>query len=447
MTKKLSRNMPRHGHVFSPESRAMYAYLEGKIDEGRLNEIEAGKFFPAARSGLRDPLAPEDVINNPPILDGEIASAGFGDARFMDEPGTHWRKHKVRPGQVLTVSWNYSAPHLSRRWVYFITRNGWDPSQKLSRAQFEDTPFYKVELTAQPFYQHHEALWPPVPTVHDVILPDREGYHVMLAIWEVANSGNAFYQVIDLDFQPAGGGESPSAPTQLRGDLVEPNVAELSWAASTGPQPIEHYTVYRDGAPLARVMAPELSFRDASLAPDSTYTYFLTATDVDGNQSTPSHGVTVRTEAPGEDAPPSPPRNLHSMETTANSVRLMWIGSSGGAGIKHYQVYRNGIQVGTTPPSRFEYTDDGLTANTEYRYFIAAIDNQDRLSLPSNVLVVTTKGDGDEIPEWTINVCYAVGDRVRYEGRVYECLQAHPSILEWSPVKAITLWKEVTLRR
>ncbi|WP_424141112.1 lytic polysaccharide monooxygenase [Sodalis glossinidius] len=39
---------------------------------------------------------------------------------------------------------------------------------------------------------------PPDPTIHDVMLPQRSGYHVILAVWEVANTGNAFYQVIDV---------------------------------------------------------------------------------------------------------------------------------------------------------------------------------------------------------------------------------------------------------
>ncbi|WP_321158336.1 lytic polysaccharide monooxygenase, partial [Providencia stuartii] len=28
---------------------------------------------------------------------------------------------------------------------------------------------------------------------------DREGYHVILAIWDVADTNNAFYQVIDVN--------------------------------------------------------------------------------------------------------------------------------------------------------------------------------------------------------------------------------------------------------
>ncbi|GLW98996.1 lytic polysaccharide monooxygenase [Microtetraspora sp. NBRC 16547] len=49
-------------------------------------------------------------------------------------------------------------------------------------------------------YRASDDLMPDNPTVHQVSLPhDRKGYHVLLAVWEVADTGNAFYRVIDLD--------------------------------------------------------------------------------------------------------------------------------------------------------------------------------------------------------------------------------------------------------
>ncbi|KUY29506.1 hypothetical protein ATB96_02180 [Elizabethkingia ursingii] len=51
-TRHSSRNI-RHGHVFSPESRPYFAWKEGKIDKGALNQIESGKFFPMAKGGAK----------------------------------------------------------------------------------------------------------------------------------------------------------------------------------------------------------------------------------------------------------------------------------------------------------------------------------------------------------------------------------------------------------
>lgn len=104
----------RHEHVPTPASRAYFAWQQGKLDTGQLNQREAGKFFPAVAAGLSDPVAPPD---------GKIASANQGNGEFLDESGgTHWEKHNVVAGELLTFSWSYSAKYLTRRWNYFITR-------------------------------------------------------------------------------------------------------------------------------------------------------------------------------------------------------------------------------------------------------------------------------------------------------------------------------------
>jgi chitin-binding protein len=173
-------------------------YLEAWQTAG----LESGKFFPATEGGLRDPFAPDDVVNVQPPRDGRIASAGQDFAVSLDEPKSDWRKHPVDSGQNFQVSWSYHAPHKTRRWNYFITRDGWDPSRPLARDQFESAPIFTDQLTdqltGQPYWS--ADLMPPDPTKHTFRLPRRKGYHVLLAVWEVADTGNAFYQVIDLDF-------------------------------------------------------------------------------------------------------------------------------------------------------------------------------------------------------------------------------------------------------
>lgn len=50
-------------------------------------------------------------------------------------------------------------------------------------------------------------------------------------------------------------------------------------------------------------------------------------------------------------------------------------------------------------------------------------------------------------PEWSdAAVDYAEGERVRYQGRLYSCLQTHSSQGDWEPgvVGTKALWKEVT---
>lgn len=46
-------------------------------------------------------------------------------------------------------------------------------------------------------------------------------------------------------------------------------------------------------------------------------------------------------------------------------------------------------------------------------------------------------------PIWATDTDYAVGDRRRYEGLLYKCLQAHTSQETWNPADAPSLWAKV----
>lgn len=46
-------------------------------------------------------------------------------------------------------------------------------------------------------------------------------------------------------------------------------------------------------------------------------------------------------------------------------------------------------------------------------------------------------------PLWNPQVTYAVGDRVRYAGNLYRCLQPHTAQETWNPADAPSLWAKV----
>lgn len=49
-------------------------------------------------------------------------------------------------------------------------------------------------------------------------------------------------------------------------------------------------------------------------------------------------------------------------------------------------------------------------------------------------------------PRWNENgISYAVGDRVLYNGTLYKCLQAHTSQATWTPTDAPSLWTKVLI--
>lgn len=48
-------------------------------------------------------------------------------------------------------------------------------------------------------------------------------------------------------------------------------------------------------------------------------------------------------------------------------------------------------------------------------------------------------------PEWQTGKLYAVGDRVRYTGKLYKCIQAHTSQADWTPDVTPALWVAVSV--
>lgn len=202
---------PLHAAVVTPKSRAVFARENGELPDDSIQfSLEGGKFFPETSGGLADPLAPTDIVNRAPPRDGHIASGDVEThpimpipaAAVLNEPGAErWPKHDVKAGQELETIWSFHARHKSRRWKAFITRAGWNPEAPLSRAQFDLTPLPGgVEYQQQPFWDHDD-MTPDSPFRVSFALPDGyTGYHVLLIAWEVADTANAFYQVIDLNF-------------------------------------------------------------------------------------------------------------------------------------------------------------------------------------------------------------------------------------------------------
>ncbi|MGE8097263.1 lytic polysaccharide monooxygenase [Pseudomonas fluorescens] len=423
-------NTPRHGHVFSPASRAYFAWQEGKLDEGALNQRESGKHFPQTAGGLKDPLALDDVLSATPPLDGMIASAGQLTGAFLDQPGDHWQKHEVCSGELLPVSWNFTANHPARRWEYFITEEDWDFSRPLARYQFGAKPFYTVQNSWQPFWKYPDELMPPSPTEHEVPLPKREGYHVLLAIYVVADTGMAFYQVIDLLFETSDGGERPDTPTGLTASDVTDKQVVLTWDKAVTP--IAKYRITRNGISIVDIDATQQTWTDNSVAAGTRYSYFISAINNEGKVSAPSRAIDVHTLT--EDGAPTAPVNLHSMGQTPYSVRLMWGVSTGTTPITQYVIFRNDHEVDRVDGDKTSFEDPGLTPDTTYEYFVKALDQNGKLSSSSNALGVRTEGGGGDYPAWELNARYEKDARVSHSGSKWRCIQAHVSyVSDWAP--------------
>ena len=51
----------------------------------------------------------------------------------------------------------------------------------------------------------------------------------------------------------------------------------------------------------------------------------------------------------------------------------------------------------------------------------------------------------DLFGSWQADKAYVVDDKVKYEGNLYKCLQAHTSQASWTPTAAASLWAKVLI--
>lgn len=69
---------------------------------------------------------------------------------------------------------------------------------------------------------------------------------------------------------------------------------------------------------------------------------------------------------------------------------------------------------------------------------------QQALEVLDEVLPLLTDEQAEQVPqafpEWEAGTAYAVGDRRRYDGKLYRCVQAHTSQEGWEPDKTPALW-------
>ncbi|WP_240343979.1 lytic polysaccharide monooxygenase [Paenibacillus sp. SYP-B3998] len=346
-------------------------------------------------------------------VDGQITGADkYPD--LYEQTSDRWKKVTLKGGKQ-SFTWHLTAQHSTKEWKYYITKKDWDPNKPLTRSELELVCSF-----------NDGGAKPAATVTHECNLPtDRSGYQLLLGVWEIADTGNAFYQVIDVNLVNDGTGgpvvEIPTTPTQLKSTAQTDTSINLSWLASMAPSGIKHYEVYRDGKNVG--IATQPSYEDKGLKPSTSYTYLVVSICGTGGHSAPSQSVTVSTKAsttppmPVDTQAPTVPYNVQSGSQTDASVALAWSASTDNVGVVKYDVYRNGGLVGTvTQPS---YTDTGLAANTPYSYSIVALDAAGNQSARSSELKVTTKPKSSPTTDWDTSKVYLEGNRVTYKGLEY----------------------------
>ncbi|MBN0047760.1 cellulose binding domain-containing protein [Streptomyces actuosus] len=135
---------------------------------------------------------------------------------------------------------------------------------------------------------------------------------------------------------------------------------------------------------------------NGSIAPGASVSFGFNG----AGSGSPSHcklngGGCDGTTVPGDTAP-SAPGTPTASGVTDTSVTLSWGAATDDNGIKNYDVLRDGATVATVTTT--SYTDNGLTAGTDYSYTVQARDTADQTGPVSGSVAVHTTGGGTTPP-------------------------------------------------
>ncbi len=87
---------------------------------------------------------------------------------------------------------------------------------------------------------------------------------------------------------------------------------------------------------------------------------------------------------------PSIPGGVTATATTSTSVQVAWNASTDATGVTGYDIFRNGIAVGSAAASSLTFADGGASAGTTYLYTVKARDGAGNTSAASGSVSVTT---------------------------------------------------------
>ncbi len=187
---------------------------------------------------------------------------------------------------------------------------------------------------------------------------------------------------------------APTSPTEFVATAISETQVELNWSPSTDNFGVARYIIYRDNVEISFTTANQ--YFDTNLSPGTTYTYNVTAVDINSNLSELSLPATITTSEKIDTIPPSIPQDLTIQVISGTQAELHWSPSLDESGIAGYNIYRDNSLISTTDSTG--YAENSLTYNTTYTYQVLATDSAGNLSELSNSVTITTPQYIDTIP-------------------------------------------------
>ena len=207
-----------HGTMTTPISR-VYACFQGNPENPTNPACAAAKAVGGSQAfydwnGINQANA--NGNHQAVVPDGKLCSGNNPTFRGLDVNRSDWQTTPIQADANgrFTFVFKATAPHATRDWRFFVTRDGWQPGSPLRWADLQEfCTLGNTPLSADGTYKLQ------------CTLPQRSGQHVIYNTWQRSDSTEAFYTCMDVRFEGSGGSTPPAAqwqdagPVTARGEL------------------------------------------------------------------------------------------------------------------------------------------------------------------------------------------------------------------------------------
>jgi uncharacterized lipoprotein YddW (UPF0748 family)/chitodextrinase len=182
--------------------------------------------------------------------------------------------------------------------------------------------------------------------------------------------------------------QAPTVPTNLSATAVSETQVNLAWTASTDNVEVTGYKIFRDGVQIDT--SASNSYSDTTCTVGHTYSYTVSAYDAAANESAQSDADSASTL---DVTPPTVPTGLQGVAMSGTRIDLSWTASTDNVAVTSYNIYRDGVFLGSSATA--SYSDTTCASVHTYSYRVSACDAVPNESAQCTAVNVTTP---DSIP-------------------------------------------------
>lgn len=204
-----------HGYITTPPSRQA-SCADGSVEESNCDgvtyepqSVETPKGAPFERD------VGDQICNGGGSRFGALNNAGDG----------LWPQTSIPASEDLSLEWKITTAHKTQSWVYYITKPGLEPGKAVTKDDFQEEPILVMDTD-------HDA--PPATVSHTIPadgLSDHSGYAIIYGVWSIGDTGNAFYNCVDVNIEGDSASTEEEPPTSTSSSSA---TATSSSAAASG---------------------------------------------------------------------------------------------------------------------------------------------------------------------------------------------------------------------